>query len=111
MREGAADVAAVYCPPEATGQGWEAGVEEALPGAAGQFSLVAFTEEAPNAGLVVASTLSPAQITGLEQAFVTLADHDEGRALLREVFSGMERFERAPPNSYRLLYQLAVSSL
>lgn len=111
VRDGAADVAAVYCPPEATGQTWEAGVEEALPGEAARFSLVTYTEEAPNAGVVVSNTLSPAQTTALEQAFASLAENAEGKALLRDVFSGMERFERAPPKSFRSLYQLAVASL
>ena len=111
VRDGTADVAPVYCPPEATGRTWEVGLEEALPGEAAAFELVSYTDEAPNAGVVVANSLSLAQTSALEEAFVTLGANPEGRALLQEVFSGMERFERAPKMSYRSLYRLAVSSL
>ena len=111
VRDGAADVAAVYCPPEATGRGWEAGVDEALPGHARQFRLVGYTAEAPNGGVVVTGALTPERTEAMERAFGELHGSDVGRGVLRDVFSGMERFERAPPRSYRSLYALAVSSL
>lgn len=111
VRDGKADVASIYCPPQATGLTWETGVEEALPGESARFSLVAYTEEAPNAGVVVSNALSPAHTDALESAFAALTQGPEGESLLRDVFSGMERFERAPPRSYRSLYQLAVSAL
>lgn len=111
VRDGAADVTAVYCPPASTGRTFEAGIEDVLPGEAGRFALVAYTEEAPNGGVVVAGTVPKAAVARLESAFLGLGGSAEGRALLGAVFSGMDGFERAPQLGYRAIYRLAVSAL
>jgi phosphonate transport system substrate-binding protein len=111
VRDGEADVAAVYCPPARTGRSFAEGLEEMLPGQGRNFSLVSYTEEAPNAGVVASPALSPKQSEALSATFLALKESKEGEGILRDVFSGMEHFSPAPRQGYRSLYRLAVATL
>ncbi|WP_224372611.1 phosphate/phosphite/phosphonate ABC transporter substrate-binding protein [Hyalangium versicolor] len=108
---GAADVAGVFCPPASTGLSFSAGVEKVLgPKAADQFELLAYTEEAPNDGVPVAMSVSAELASTLESTLLGLGESDEGKDLLKNVFSA-DRFEPAPRMGYRALYRVALASL
>jgi phosphonate transport system substrate-binding protein len=110
VREGSADVASVFCPPESTGLTHADGVEVVLPGHGGEFSLLAYTEEAPNDGVPVGMGVAPDLVGLLERALLGLHDREEGRRLLEEIFTA-DRFEPAPRMGYRALYRVALASL
>ena len=107
---GTADVAGVFCPPESTGLRYADGVEVVLPGQGAAFSLIAYTEEAPNDGVPVGMGVAPELVAQLERALLGLHESDEGRRLLEELFTA-ERFEPAPRMGYRALYRVALASL
>ncbi|WNG29942.1 phosphate/phosphite/phosphonate ABC transporter substrate-binding protein [Cystobacter fuscus] len=110
VREGHADVATVFCPPESTGLTHADGVEVVLPGQGGAFSLLAYTEEAPNDGVPVGMGVAPELVGLLERAFLGLHEREEGRRLLESIFAA-DRFEPAPRMGYRALYRVALASL
>lgn len=104
-----ADVASIFCPPEAVAGGWAEGVEEVLPGKSRDFALIAHTEESPNDGVVVSMTAAPDLSDRLERALLELETSDEA-SLLQDTFRA-DRFERAPRLGYRPLYRVALASL
>lgn len=108
--EGTADVASVFCPPESTGLTYADGAEVVLPGKGPAFSLIAYTEEAPNDGVPVGMGVPPEVVSQLERALLGLHESEEGRRLLDELFTA-ERFEPAPRMGYRALYRVALASL
>ena len=105
-----ADVAGVFNPPEKVGESFEASVEQLLPGQGRQFSLVAFTDEAPNDGVCLAAGVTPEAASALEAAFTGMAQSPEGQHILHEVFN-LDGFEPAPKMGYRALYRVALSTL
>ncbi|ATB28252.1 phosphate/phosphite/phosphonate ABC transporter substrate-binding protein [Melittangium boletus] len=110
VRDGTADVASIFCPPESTGLIYADGVDVVLPGQSGAFELLAYTEEAPNDGVPVGMGV-PAEVVGLlERAFLSLHEREDGKRLLEEIFTA-DRFEPAPRMGYRALYRVALASL
>jgi len=107
---GTADVASIFCPPEPTGLTYSEGVEVVLPGRGGAFELIAYTEEAPNDGVPVGTSVAPELVGSLERALLGLHESEDGKRLLAEIFA-MERFESAPRMGYRALYRVALASL
>lgn len=110
VHEGTADVASVFCPPESTGLTHADGVEVVLPGHRDAFSLLAYTEEAPNDGVPVGMGVAPELVGLLERAFLGLHEREDGRRLLEDLFVA-DRFEPAPRMGYRALYRVALASL
>ncbi|WP_224247348.1 phosphate/phosphite/phosphonate ABC transporter substrate-binding protein [Hyalangium gracile] len=111
VQSGTADVAGVFCPPASTGLSFSAGVEKVLgPKAGDKFELIAYTEEAPNDGVPVAMSVSPELASKLESTMLGLGESEEGKHLLKNVFSA-DRFEPAPRMGYRALYRVALASL
>lgn len=108
---GAADVTSVFCPPASTGQTYTSGVEDVLgKGTGTKFDLIAYTDEAPNDGVLVAMTVPPPLVETLEKALLGLQASPEGQNLLRDIFNA-EKFEPAPRMGYRALYRVALASL
>lgn len=108
---GTADVTSVFCPPASTGLTFASGVEDVLgPGTGGKFELMAYTDEAPNDGVLVAMTVPQPLVEALETTLTGLHATPEGQALLRDIFNG-EKFEPAPRMGYRALYRVALASL
>ena len=86
------------------------GAEEILPGSERELSVLAWSDEIPNDGVLVAPEADPEAAFALEQSLLTLELEDDGAELLQDVFS-VERFESAPPLGYRALYRVAMASL
>lgn len=108
---GTADVTSVFCPPASTGLTFASGVEDVLgKGAGAKFELIAYTEEAPNDGVLVAMTVPTPLVELLEKTLTGLHASPEGQTLLRDIFNG-EKFEPAPRMGYRALYRVALASL
>jgi phosphonate transport system substrate-binding protein len=108
---GTADVTSVFCPPASTGLTFASGVEDVLgKGMGDKFELIAYTEEAPNDGVLVAMTVPSPLVELLEKSLIELNATPEGQALLRDIFNG-EKFEPAPRMGYRALYRVALASL
>lgn len=108
---GAADVTSVFCPPASTGLTYTSGVEDVLgKGMGAKFDLIAYTDEAPNDGVLVAMTVPPPQVESLEKALLGLQASPEGQKLLSDIFNA-EKFEPAPRMGYRALYRVALASL
>lgn len=107
---GRAQLASTFAPAVSTGVPFEADAETVVPGRAQELRLVAYTDEAPNDGLVVSTQLAPERVSTLEQMLLGLHHSPEGKALLDGAFR-VERFETAPKGSYRALYRLALQSL
>ena len=110
VRDGTADVASIFCPPESTGLTYADGVEVVLPGQGGAYELISYTEEAPNDGVPVGMGVAPELVGQLEHALLGLHESPEGLRLLRDIFEA-ERFEPAPRMGYRALYRVALASL
>lgn len=98
-----ADVTSVYAAPESAG-GRATGIEEVLPGTEGRFRVISFTDEAPNDGIALAPFTAPELAKAIEHALVDAEQLPAGKELLQRVFRA-ERFEPAPKNGYRALYQ------
>ena len=98
---GKADLASFYAPPADLGA--TLNVEELLPGKQGLLRALAFTDEAPNDGVALAPFTPPLLVRALEQAFIGVDELPMGPDLL-ELFHA-QRFELAPKNGYRSLYQ------
>jgi phosphonate transport system substrate-binding protein len=108
---GTADCTSVFCPPASTGLTFASGVEDVLgAGFGAKFELIAYTEEAPNDGVLVAMTVPPPLVEALERTLLGLHEASEGQVLLRDIFNG-DRFEPAPRMGYRALYRVALASL
>src|SRR5690606_16859831 len=87
-----AQVTSIFCPPAATGLGFEAGLEELAPGRAGDFELVTYTEETPNEGISVAMEAPEETVAAVERMLLELPKSAEGQELLHDVFNA-EGFE------------------
>lgn len=74
-----------------------------LPGKESQLKVIAFTDEAPNDGVALAPFTPPTLVRAIEQAFIGADQLPMGPDVL-ELFHA-ERFELAPKNGYRGLYQ------
>jgi phosphonate transport system substrate-binding protein len=99
---GQADVASFYAPPADAGS--TLNVEELLPGKGEALRALAFTQsESPNDGVALAPFTPPLLVRALEQAFIGVDELPMGPELL-ELFHA-DRFELAPRNGYRALYQ------
>jgi len=106
-----ADVASVYAAPPSAGTGTAAtGLEEILPGRSSELRVLAFTDEAPNDGVVCSMSLSPERMSALEKVVLGMHETPDGAALLRDLFHA-ERFEPAPRLGYRALYRVALATL
>jgi phosphonate transport system substrate-binding protein len=108
-----ADVASVFALPAAAsgGEGTDAtGLEEILPGKGGEMKVIAFTDEAPNDGVVCSMTMAPDLMRALEKVVLEMHGTPEGLGLLKDVFHA-ERFEPAPRLGYRSLYRVALATL
>ena len=108
--EGRAQLAGTFAPSADTGASFVDDAELVVPGRARELQLVAYTDEAPNDGVVVSSRLAPETVSALEHALTALHQSPEGKALLAEAFR-VERFEVAPKMGYRALYRLALQAL
>jgi phosphonate transport system substrate-binding protein len=86
------------------------GAEEVLPGSGKELSVLAWSDEIPNDGVLVAPEADPEAAFALEQSLLTMELEDDGPQLLQDVFS-VDRFESAPPLGYRALYRVAMASL
>jgi len=109
--DGRAQVASVFVPPaSAQGADFRTWLGAVAPGREHQLELVAYTDEAPNDGVVVQPTLPAQTVEALEKAMMGLAGTPTGERLLKELFRA-DGFEPAPRNGYRALYRLALTSL
>lgn len=104
---GEADVCSCFCPPASVGD--TLGVEDYAPGHGHLLKALAFTGEAPNDGIAVAPLTPPAVREALEQTFLRAHRDPTGQLVLSTLFRA-ERFEPAPPQGYKHLYQ-AVRTL
>src|SRR5213595_1344141 len=81
-----ADVASVYAAP-ASASASEApaatGLEEILPGKSAELKVIAFTDEAPNDGVVCSMSLSPDRMRELERVVLEMHGNPDGAALLK----------------------------
>ncbi|HEY8209032.1 MAG TPA: PhnD/SsuA/transferrin family substrate-binding protein [Myxococcaceae bacterium] len=108
-----ADVASVYAAPVSAGVAEEpsaTGLEEILPGKSAELKVIAFTDEAPNDGLVCSMTMAPELMRELEKATLEMHASPDGAELLKDVFHA-EKFEPAPRLGYRSLYRVALATL
>lgn len=110
VHAGKADVTSLFAPTAKAGLGDVTGVNEVWPEMAGEFRVIAFTDEAPNDGVAV-SMSTPAQVvTDLEKALTGMHQAAGGEQVLKDCFHA-ERFELAPRMGYRALYRVALASL
>lgn len=108
-----ADVASVYAVPASAGQGEgtdATGMEEILPGKGAEMKVIAFTDEAPNDGVVCSMSMAPEVMRALEKVILEMHQSPEGTSLLKDVFHA-EKFEPAPRLGYRSLYRVALATL
>lgn len=108
-----ADVASVYATPASAAVPEAAaatGLAEILPGRSSELHVVAFTDEAPNDGVVCSMNAPPELMRELEKAILEMHSSPDGAALLKDVFHA-ERFEPAPRLGYRSLYRVALATL
>lgn len=105
-----ADIASVFAPPAASKKLPTSGLEVVAPELIDAFQVVELTEEAPNDGVAVARTADPNLLKALQRALLEIGATEEGRQLVRDLFSA-DGFEPAPPLGYRALYRVALSTL
>lgn len=106
LLEGKAELAAVHAlkgKPESVLEALEAH----LPGQSASFEVLEVTAEVPGDGVVVGKS---GDAKAVKAAFLHLEKEAPGRKLLAELFHA-ERFEAAPPASYRALYAVAPKDL
>ena len=72
--------------------------------------MIAFTDEAPNDGVVCSMSMSPDLMRAMEKVILEMHVTADGAALLRDVFHA-EKFEPAPRLGYRSLYRVALATL
>jgi phosphonate transport system substrate-binding protein len=99
-----ADVTSIFAAPQGS---YEAGVGEVLPGATGEFGLIAYTRETPNDGVVLSGKAGRDVGVAIASALLELHTSDEGLAVLKRAFR-VDRFDAAPAGGYRSLYRLAL---
>ncbi len=104
-----ADVASVYAAPASAGTE-VTGLEEILPGKSGEMKVIAFTDEAPNDGVVCSMSMPPELMKSLEKVILEMHQSPDGAELLKDVFHA-EKFEPAPRLGYRSLYRVALATL
>ncbi|HLL85201.1 MAG TPA: hypothetical protein VK420_21200, partial [Longimicrobium sp.] len=68
------------------------------------------TDEAPNDGVVVSASVPQTECQVLEGTLLAMQDSPMGLGLLKSAFS-VERFEKAPPRGYRVLYRVALAGV
>lgn len=108
---GRADVTSLFAPVAVPGKPDAIGIAEAVPGRTEKdVHVIAFTDEAPNDGVVVSMSVSDDVAAALEKTFLSIQESADGAALMREIFNA-ERFEKAPRLGYRALYRVALASL
>jgi phosphonate transport system substrate-binding protein len=107
--EGEADVTSVFAPPGAEGD-TATGLSEVVPTRHGELQPFAFTDEAPNDGIVLGMALAPELQDRLGSALIQLNATADGQRLLKELFNA-ERFELAPRLGYRALYRVALATV
>ncbi|HVE86955.1 MAG TPA: PhnD/SsuA/transferrin family substrate-binding protein, partial [Myxococcales bacterium] len=106
-----ADVTSVFASPaSASGEAQATGLEEVLPGRSEELKVIAFTDEAPNDGVVCSMSMAPEVMRAMEKVILEMHDSADGAALLRDVFHA-EKFEPAPRLGYRALYRVALATL
>lgn len=108
-----ADVTSVFAPAASAASGADiraTGLEEIAAGKSAELKVVAFTDEAPNDGVVCSMNMSPDLVAALEKVVLDMHGTAEGGALLRDVFHA-EKFEPAPRLGYRSLYRVALATL
>ena len=106
-----ADVTSVYAAPaSASSDAGATGLEEILPGKSERFRVIAFTDEAPNDGVVCSMSMAPDLMRAMEKVILEMHATADGAALLRDVFHA-EKFEPAPRLGYRSLYRVALATL
>lgn len=110
VAEGRADVTSAFAPARREARPDVTAIPEIAPEWASRFRVLAFTEEAPNDGVVVSPVSDPQALEVLERVLLTLGDTPEGRALLKEAFDA-DAIEPAPRLGYRALYRVALSTL
>ena len=109
--DGRAQVASIFVPPASVaGADFRTWLADLVPGRERELELVAYTDEAPNDGVVVQAALPAPTVEALEKTMLGLAGTPTGERLLKELFRA-DGFEPAPRNSYRALYRLALTSL
>lgn len=107
---GRADVTSVFAPAKSAATGDATGIDEVWPGQAHAFTVLAYTDEAPNDGVAVAMSMNGPLVNELELALLAMKDSPEGAQVLKDMFHA-ERFEPAPRMGYRALYRVALASL
>jgi phosphonate transport system substrate-binding protein len=107
---GKADVTSVFAPPPGVSWKGETGLEEIAAHLVPRVHVLAFTDVAPNSGLVSAPRVPQTVVDAVRAAFKSLREAPEGPWLLEQLFQ-MDTFEDAPPHSYHALYRLAIASL
>lgn len=100
------DVSSVFAAPDGTAS---EGITETLPGHADDFGVVAYTAESPNDGVVLSAALSQRLGAAVSSALLEMHSTPEGVNLLKRTFR-IDKFDAAPPGSYRSLYRLALGS-
>jgi phosphonate transport system substrate-binding protein len=105
--DGQADVASIFAAPSGD---VATGIRDVLPEGAGSFSVVAFSDQSPNDGVVFGERVDAALRKKVSTALLAMHETDDGKQLLARMFR-VERFEPAPASGYRSLYKLAVAGL
>jgi phosphonate transport system substrate-binding protein len=109
--EGRAQVASMFAPPAGVeGGDFRTWLGDVAPGREGELDLVAYTDEAPNDGVVVNTALAAEVVQVLEKTLIGIGGSPIGERLLKELFRA-DGFEPAPKAAYRALYRLALTSL
>lgn len=108
---GQADVTSVFAAPASVaGADFRTWLGDVAPGHEHELDLVAYTDEAPNDGVVVHASLPAETAQALEKAMMGLKGSPIGDKVLKELFRA-DGFEAAPRGAYRALYRLALTSL
>lgn len=107
---GRADVTSVFAPPVGVAWKGKTGLEEMAPHLASKVSILAFTDEVPNSGLVAAPRAPAPLVEAARTGLKALKDSPDGLWLMEQLFQ-MDAFEDAPKGGYHALYRLAVASL
>ncbi len=109
VASGKADVTATFASaPSATRA--ILGIDDLPRALRDRLKVFAFTGESPNDAVVVGPAVSDLAGKDLARRLLAASDEPEGKKLLAEVFDA-ERFEPAPKDGYRVLYNLVLSTL
>jgi phosphonate transport system substrate-binding protein len=110
VKAGQADVTSVFAAVERAGSAPQTGIGVIWPEQTEAFRVLAWTDEAPNDGVAVSMSASPALVSELERALLGLHQGSAGLRVISDCFRA-ERFELAPRMGYRALYRVALASL